>query len=332
VTHTQLRWGVLGAANIGRAVNPAIHASHNGVLLAVASRDAAKARAYAETWSIPRHHASYEALLDDNDIDALYIPLPNGLHKEWTIRAAERGKHVLCEKPLALNAAECHEMQRAADANGVKLMEAFMYRFHPRTEKAVALARSGALGEVRAIRSAFTFRLVRPNDVRLDAALGGGAVLDVGCYCVNISRTIAGAEPAEVQAWATWGATGIDTRLSGVLRFESGLVSHFDCAIDMERREFYEIAGTDALITVERSFAPGTGDTALTERRGQGVETRHDFAGIDQYRLMVEHFADAALHNTPLRYTAAEAAGNMRVLEWLLASARSGGRPVTLNP
>jgi predicted dehydrogenase len=325
VTQARLRWGVLGTANIGRSVNPAIHASNNGTLVAVASRDAGKARAYAEKWSIPHHHASYDALLDDAEIDALYIPLPNGLHEEWSIRAAERGKHVLCEKPLALTAAECHEMQRAADANGVKLMEAFMYRFHPRTEKAIELAHSGALGTVRSIRSVFTFRLMRPNDVRLDPALGGGALMDVGCYCVNISRTVAGAEPVEVQAWATSGATGVDTQLSGMLRFESGLVAHFDCALDMERREFYDIGGTDACLTVDAAFAPGTGELAMVEQRAPREQRRHEFAAIDQYRLMVEHFADCALNNRPLRYTAAEAGANMMVIERLYRSARSGG-------
>jgi predicted dehydrogenase len=180
---------------------------------------------------------SFAALLDDAEIDAVYLPLPNNLHAPWTIRAVERGKHVLCEKPLALSAAECREMERAAAANGVKLMETFMYRFHPRTEKAVELVRLGAL-------------------------------MDVGCYCVNVSRTLAGAEPVEVQAWATWGANGVDQQLSGA----------------------------------------------------------------DEYRLMVEHFADCVLHDRALRYSALEAAANMAVIEALYRSARSGGQPVAVEP
>ena len=155
MTAATLHWGVLGTANIGRAVNPAIHAAHNSALVAVASRDAGKARAYAQQWSIPRCHASYLDLLADAEIDAVYIPLPNGLHKEWTIRAAEHGKHILCEKPLALTANECREMHHAAVANGVTLMEAFMYRFHPRTERVIALVKGGSLGVTSELKSAF---------------------------------------------------------------------------------------------------------------------------------------------------------------------------------
>ena len=179
----KLRFGVLSTANIGRAaVNPAIQAARNAELVAVASRDGERAREFAAQGAIPRHHGSYEALLDDPEIDALYIPLPNSLHREWAIRAAEKGKHVLCEKPLALTAAEGREMAAAADAHRVKLMEAFMYRFHPRTEKVIELVRGGRIGELRAIRSAFTFRLTRPDNIRLKPELGGGALMDVGCY------------------------------------------------------------------------------------------------------------------------------------------------------
>lgn len=327
----KLRWGVLSTAHIGRvAVNPAIQASNNGELLAVASRDAERARAFAAECAIPRHYGSYDELLNDPEIHAVYNPLPNSLHAPWTIRALERGKHVLCEKPLAATAAECHEMQRAAAANGMRLMEAFMYRFHPRTEKAIALAHGGALGAVRAIRSVFTFRLQRPGNIRLDAALGGGALLDVGCYCVNVSRTIAASEPVEVQAWATWHANDVDEQLSGVLRFENGLVAHFDCALNLERRDMFEVAGTESAMTVESAFTPGKGDVAIVEHRAQREDVRHDVTGADQYRLMVEHFADCVLHDRPLRYSAAEAAANMMVIESLYRSARGGGRIVAI--
>ena len=323
VQHTKLRWGVLSTAAIGRrAVNPAIQASSNGVLRGIASRDAERARAFAQETGIEKHYGSYEALLDDAEIDAVYIPLPNNLHKEWTIRCAERGKHVLCEKPLALSAADCREMQRAADANNVKLMEAFMYRFHPRTEWALARARDGKLGTLRSIRSAFTFRITRPDNIRLDPSLGGGALLDVGCYCVSISRTVANAEPVEVRAWSRQTNRGVDAQLSGMLRFPSGLLAHFDCALDMERREFYDIAGTDASLSVEWSFAPGAGAVSGVERRANREENWQNFAAVDQYRLMVEHFADCALNNRPLRYGVDDAIANMAVIEALYASAR----------
>jgi len=328
VTPTRLRWGVLSTANIGRAaVNPAIQGSRNGELLAVASRDAERARAFAARWNIPRHYASYEALLDDPDVQALYVPLPNSLHRDWTIRAAEKGKHVLCEKPLALSAAECREMAAAADSNRVRLMEAFMYRFHPRTESVVEGTRRGGLGVLRSIRSAFTFRLSRPENIRLRPELGGGALMDVGCYCVNVSRTLAGTEPVEVQAWAAWGPSGVDVELMGALRFEDGLLAHFDCALTLERREMYEAAGTEVCLSVESAFLPGTGEVAVLERRG-GEERRHLVPGADEYRLMVEHFGDSVLLDQPLRYPASEAAANMAVIEALYRSARDGGRPV----
>lgn len=327
-----LRWGILSTANIGRAaVIPAIAASSNGVLSAVASRDADKARDFAEANGIPRAHGSYEALLDDEEVDALYVPLPNSLHKEWTLRALERGKHVLCEKPLALDAAECREMAAAAETHGRVLMEAFMYRFHPRTERVLALLREGAVGQLRQIRSTFTFRLRSDTNIRLDPDLGGGALMDVGCYCVNVSRTLAGDEPVEAQAFATWTDRGVDAELSGALRFESGLVARFDCALTLERRERFEVAGTDGTLVVDSAFLPGTGDVDVHTQRGREGETSETVTGADEYRRMVEHFADAVRTGAPVRYAAEEAARNMRAIEALYASARDGGRPAAVQ-
>ena len=301
-----LRWGILSTANIGRAaVIPAIRASSNGTLAAVASRTAAVADDFAAANGIPASYGSYDALLQDRDVDAVYIPLPNGLHREWTIKAAEHGKHVLCEKPLALTADECREMAAAASANGVTLMEAFMYRFHPQIAKVEGLIRDGALGALKSIRSGFTFRLTKPGNIRLDAALGGGALMDVGCYCVNVSRTLAGREPVEVQAWATFGPTGVDLELAGSLRFEGGLVAQFDCALTMERREFVEVAGTEGSLELRRAFLPGITDTPVLQHRGREPSIEHQVQGDDEYRLMVEHFADCALHGRPVRYPAA---------------------------
>jgi len=314
----KLRWGVISTSNIGRAaVNPAIRASGNGELLAIASRSESKAREFAEKMDVPTYYGAYEALLDDERIDAVYIPLPNSLHREWTVKAAEKGKHILCEKPLALNAAECNEMDAAARASGVKLMEAFMYRFHPQTEKVLEMVRSGVVGDLRMIRSAFTFRVTKPDNIRLRPDLGGGALMDVGCYCVNISRTVVGLEPVEVQAFAQSGSSGVDEQMAGTLRFPNGVLAQFDCALTMERREEYEVAGTDAYLRVPAAFLPGIGDTVIYEHRGRGDVIEHRVAGVDEYRLMVEHFADCVLNDRPLRYTAAEAAQNMRVIESL---------------
>jgi predicted dehydrogenase len=287
----RIRWGVLSTANIGRvAVIPAIEASTNGELVAVASRDDERAGAFASALGIPRAHSSYEALLADNEVDALYIPLPNSMHLEWTAKAVAAGKHVLCEKPLALDEAECHEMAAAAQRAGVTLMEAFMYRFHPRTARVLELIQGDAIGPLRVVRSSFSFRLRNPDNIRMKPELGGGSLMDVGCYCVNVSRTLAGAEPVEVQAFASWG-------------------NHLD---------------------VSAAFLPGVGDTIIEEHHGREASQPHTIPGTDEYQLMVEHFADCVLYDRPVRYPPAEAAANMRTIEALYRSARNGGRPETV--
>jgi D-xylose 1-dehydrogenase (NADP+, D-xylono-1,5-lactone-forming) len=322
----KVRWGVLSTANIGRAaVVPALRASTNGKVVAVASRDHERARAFAEANGIPRALGGYEALLEDPGVDALYVPLPNSMHRDWVVRAAEAGKHVLCEKPLALDASECRDMANAAAEHGVKLMEAFMYRFHPRTERVVEAVREGLIGQVGAVRSAFTFRLTRPDDIRLDPALGGGALMDVGCYCVNVSRTVLGEEPEEVQAIASWTARGVDDRLAGLMRFPGGAVAHFDCGLTLERCEYYEVAGTDGVLRADAAFLPGTDDVVLRESRGRAGSYEHTIPGADEYRLMVEHFADCVLNDRSPRWAAEEAAANVRVIEALYRSARAGG-------
>lgn len=320
-----LRWGILSTAKIGRnAVIPAIQASGSGAVVAVASRDTDRARAFAAELSIPSHHGSYEALLEADDVDAVYIPLPNGLHREWTLKAAEAGKHVLCEKPLGLTAAECEDMDAAARDNGVKLMEAFMYRFHPRTERVIELVRGGAVGPLRALQASFTFRLTEPGNIRLDPELGGGALMDVGCYCVNVARTLAGAEPVEVHAIASWTESGVDEQMAGTLRFEDGLFAQIDCALSLERRQRYVAAGPDGYLDVAAAFVPGTGTTKIEEQRGHGETTTHTVDGADQYQLMVEHFAECVANDEDVRYPATEAAANMRVIEALYESARTG--------
>lgn len=331
MTGNKLRWGVISTANIGRwAVNPAIRASRNGELTAIASRDEGRARDFAAQWEIPKHYGNYAALLADDSVDAVYIPLPNSLHREWSVRAAAAGKHVLCEKPLAMTEAECAEMQSAAEAAGITFMEAFMYRFHPRTERVLQLLRDGVLGELKMIRSVFTFRLTRPDNIRLDPHLGGGALMDVGCYCVNLSRTMAGREPIEVQAFASWSESGVDNMMSGTMRFDDDLLATFECGLNTKRRESYEIAGTDAYLRVPDAFLPGTDDVVIEEYRDDGEPVLHTIDGTDEYRLMVEHFADSALGGRSPRYGADEAALNMRVIEALYASVRGGGKRVTI--
>jgi predicted dehydrogenase len=324
----KLRWGILSTANIARAaVIPAIRASRNGDVRAVASRNRERAYAFASDLGIPQSYGSYEALLEAEDIDAVYIGLPNSLHCEWTVKAAETGKHVLCEKPLGATAAECDKMDRAARESGVVLMEAFMYRFHPRTERVSKLIRDGAIGPLRAIQSTFTFRLRRSDDIRLQKDLAGGALMDVGCYCVNVSRTLADAEPVEVQAFASWAESGVDSQMAGTLRFESGLLAQFDCALTLERREFYQAVGPEGHLAVSAAFLPGVGESTIEEHHGRAGRSTHTLSGADEYQLMVEHFADAALEGREVRYPASEASANLRTIEALYRSAQNGGRP-----
>jgi predicted dehydrogenase len=320
---------VLGVAGIAvRAVIPAIQRARNARLVAIASRASGRAEDAAGRLGIPRAHGAYEALLADPEVDAVYIPLPNSLHREWTIRCAEAGKHVLCEKPLALTAAEAEEMAAACRQHGVVLMEAFMYRFHPRTERVAQLAADGTLGDVRLVRAAFTFAAREPaRNIRFRPDLGGGALYDVGCYTINVSRMILG-EPEEVFAAGRVGEYGVDDQVGAVLRFAGNRLALVDCGLVLPRREEYEIVGTAARLTVPDAFLPGTADARIIITRGAD-STAETIAGIDQYQRMVERFGDAAEAGGPAPLTPADAAGTLTVLEALLASVRSGApRPV----
>jgi len=321
-----IRWGILGTANIARrALVPAIGRSKNGQVAAVASRGEEKAKGFAAELGIRRAYSSYEALLDDPKVDAVYIPLPNSLHLEWTIKAAQAKKHILCEKPLALSAAQCLEMADAARHNGVKLMEAFMYRFHPRSAQVLERVHGGAIGQLSLIQASFTFALRNRENIRLQPELGGGSLMDVGCYCVNVARTLAGQEPLEVQAFADWGASGVDERMVGTLCFPSGAYAQFDSGLVLPRRERYFVVGSEGEIFVEKAFLPGDSDVSYMETRAG--ETKNQIVrGADEYQLMAEHFAECVLEDKPVCYPAQEAAANMRVIEALYRSARSGGR------
>ena len=323
----KLRWGILSTANIGRkVVTPALQASRNGEVVAVASRDAGQAKAYTTDLGIERFYGDYKTLLADPDIDAIYNPLPNSLHKPWTIRALEAGKHVLCEKPLGLNVQECLDMHAAAAQNDHVLMEAFMYRFHPRTERVLELLQSQTLGDVRLVRAGFTFTVSNPDNIRLQPDLGGGSLMDVGCYCVNAGRTLLGREPVQAQAFAVCSEKGVDREMVGVLKFEGDVFLQFHCALDTARQEFVEVVGSEGRLRLESAFLPGLSDAAIqTVLNGEpGEET---VSGADEYRLMGEHFADCVLQKHQPRYSALEAAANMAAIEALYASARNNGKP-----
>jgi predicted dehydrogenase len=330
----RVRWGVLSTANIGRkVVVPAIVASSNGVLAAVASRAAERAAAFAAEFGGARAHGSYEALLADPDVDAVYVPLPNALHEAWTVRALEAGKHVLCEKPLAPTAAACRRMGDAAVANGRQLMEAFMYRFHPRTRAVARLVAAGAFGRPRRLEAAFTFAVRRPDDVRLSAELAGGALLDVGCYTVDAARRMLGEEPVEAVAFATYGDSGVDVETVGLLRFPSGAVASVASALTLPRRELLAVHGESGSVQVDRAFVASHEALGYDVVDAAGVATHVDVAGVDQYRVMVEAFADRALGRSveAPASDAAEAARTVAAVEALAASARRGGVSVAVG-
>src|SRR5258706_3828618 len=250
----RLRWGLLSTARINRLIIPAIRASARSEVTTVASRTLERAQAYAAEWKIPRARGSYQALLADPDVDVIYIGLPNSLHVEWTVRALDAGKHVLCEKPLALSVEGVDRVQAAATRASRVATEAFMYRHHPLTRAAETVVKSGRLGAVRGFRGAFTFPLTREGDVRFDPALGGGSLWDVGCYPVSYACFLAGAAPVEVFGWQQLSPTGVDLEFAGMLRFADGSTEQFDSGFIGPFRAEMEVFGTAAALRIKRPF------------------------------------------------------------------------------
>ncbi len=319
---THLHWGILSTARIGlRRVIPALKDTDPAAVLAIASRDLARAREVAAQLGIPRAYGSYEALLADRDVNAVYNPLPNSLHHPWTVKAAQAGKHVLCEKPLGMNATEAAEIVEACQRAGVLLQEAFMYRFHPQIAETQRLVREGAVGDLRLVRSAFTFTVSSPENIRLNAALGGGGLMDVGCYCINISRLLAG-EPTRV--WGTGREeAGVDVFLAGTLEFADHTMTQFDCGLRAPMRQFCEVVGTEGHLTLTRPFLPGETPVRVLLRQGEREE-HIEIPGVNHYRLMVNAFEDCVRTGAPPRYPASDAVNNMRVIDALRRSARTG--------
>ncbi len=321
---TTIRWGILSTANIARKrVVPAIQAAHNSEVVAVASRHADRAQAFATELNIPRAYGSYEALLGDPDIDAIYIGLPNNLHAEWAIHCATAGKPTLCEKPLALDAAQAQQMVTAFAARNVPFAEAFMYRFHPQTERVRALLAEGVIGELHAIDAVFTFRLPpeASENIRLQPDLGGGSLMDVGCYCVNLMRLMTDAEPEAVTALARMGAqSGVDEAFAGVLRFPGGVLGHFDSGLRSIRTHRYELRGATGRIVVPQGFVMEAHEqTTIEVVRGEAVE-RVVIPAANHYQRMAEDFAHALLDDRPPRFAPEDAVANMRVLDQLRAA------------
>ncbi|MDQ2691552.1 MAG: Gfo/Idh/MocA family oxidoreductase [Chloroflexota bacterium] len=317
-----LSWGLLSTARINRALIPPLRASKRNQLLAVASRTEESAETYAREWKIPRSHGSYEALLADPEIDVIYNPLPNHLHAEWTIKAVEAGKHVLCEKPLALTVDEVDAIEVAARQNGRVVAEAFMYRHHPQTLKVQELVDKGSIGELSLIRGSFTYVLSGEGDVRLDPAMGGGSIWDVGCYPISYARTVVGSNPLEVFGWQVTAPTGIDQTFVGQMSFEGGVFAQFDSSFAIPFQTYMEIVGSEGSLKIPRPFKPGE-DEKIYLTRGGKTETLK-IKGQELYIGEVEDMADAILLSREPRISLEDSRLNVAVIVALLESARSG--------
>jgi predicted dehydrogenase len=316
--HDRLRWGVLGAASIAmRQVIPALQRARRAELVAIASRDAERARRAAA--GIARAVPGYDALVDDPDIDAIYIPLPNHLHIPWTLRARAAGKHVLCEKPLALTAAEAATLGAANDR--IRVMEAFMYRSHPQWRTVHDMVRNGAVGELRAVQTVFTYDNRDPHNIRNIAAMGGGGLLDIGCYGVSVARWLFDAEPSAVHAaMELEPESGVDRLAVAALAFGSGVATVI-CGTRVERQQRVVITGSAGSIEVPVPFNPPRDVPAvlLVTRNGHADAVAIDAA--DQYVDMVEAFTASVLDGAPLPVTLDDSLGNMAVLDEIRARA-----------
>jgi predicted dehydrogenase len=316
-----LRWGILGCARITRrGLVPGILGSTTSTLAALASRDRARAESWAREFNVPRAYGSYEELLADPEIDAVYIPLPNELHKSFVFAAADAGKQVLCEKPLALDSAEASAMVDHCRNRGVLMVEAFMWRHQPRTAELLEIVDEGRIGDLRLIRSSFSFP-IEPDDWRLDPARGGGALWDVGCYGVNTARLFARSEPIAVRSRARFGATGVDLSLTAELQFGTGVLAVIDCSFEQAYRCSYELVGTRGVIEVPDAYLPP--ERPVARLRTESLSEELGFSGTNQYSGMVDAFARLAKGEKHVARVAEDGLAQMKVLDAALASARS---------
>jgi predicted dehydrogenase len=319
----KIRWGILSTAKIGRErVIPAIQAASLCSVNAIASRDAKLANATAASLGILKAYTSYEALLLDEDIDAVYIPLPNHLHVPWAIKALEANKHVLCEKPVALTAKEAEELQIVANAKPhLKVMEAFMYRFHPQWEKVKAIIKQAAIGELKTINSSFTYYNTDANNIRNQKAIGGGGLMDIGCYCISLARFIFEDEPESVVADIEFDPVMETDRVaSAILHFNKG-TSTFTCSTQLVPYQHATIYGTTGRIEIEIPFnGPSAQRVKIWLHNATGTE-EIIFDAIDQYTLQANAFAKAILDDTPVPTGLQDTVNNMRVIEAVFKAA-----------
>jgi predicted dehydrogenase len=315
-----VRFGIISTARINELVLAGARPSEEVEVIAVASRSQEKADAYARANGIARAYGSYEALLEDGDVDAVYISLPNLLHVEWSERALAAGKHVLCEKPLARRRAEAERAFDAAERADRLLAEAFMYRHHPQTLRVKELVEGGAVGRLCLIRAAFSFTITQPDDARLLEAMEGGSLMDVGCYCVNVARFLAG-EPTRVQAEQVVNADGVDLRFSGTMRFDGDVIGQFDSGLDIPERMLLEIVGTTGTIDVRDPWHDL--EPSIEVRTDAGLD-RVETEALDSYRLELEDLAAAVRGERKPLLGRDDAVGQAAAIEALYRAAESG--------
>jgi D-xylose 1-dehydrogenase (NADP+, D-xylono-1,5-lactone-forming) len=315
-----VRFGILSTARINAKFLAGVAGSDACEVAAVASRDTARAQAYAREHGVPRAHGSYEELLADPDVDAVYIPLPNSLHLEWTARALRAGKHVLCEKPLGRTASEVEAAFDLAEQEGRLLMEAFMFRHHPQTARVAKLVAEGAIGHLRLVRASFSFPLHDPADIRLRRELDGGSLMDVGCYCISAARLLGG-EAEQVSAFQMIGGDGVDIVFVGALRFPHGVLAHFDSGFRLAARDELEVVGEEATLHLSDPWhcvSPGI------DLRRDGQVERIAIPSANPYTLQADNFAAAVRGDTPPLLGRSDAVDQARTIEALYHSADAG--------
>lgn len=328
MTHPPIRWGILGVAGINQRLIPAFHSSTTATLAAIASRSLDKAQAAAQADGIPTAYGSYDELLADPSIDAVYNPLPNHLHDEWTRKAADAGKHVLCEKPLTLDAASAEQLVAYTRSKGVRLMDGFMWPHHPRTHKLRKFLDSGAIGEVKKVNTAFTFNLtgLPVSNIRMQPQAGGGGLLDVGCYTTYAIRWWMNTEPVSVFAKAVM-ANGVDVAMSGVWTFADGRTANFDCGFTHPLRTWVEIVGSEAVVRVPNMWIPDERAVFQVLRQdgdfGTAVE-EVETPGENQMVHMLDDFAAAVRERREPYPNPDEAVKSLRVMDALRRSAAEG--------
>lgn len=320
-----IRWGILGAARIAeREVVPALQLGDGCSVTAVASRDVTRGQTFASRLGIPRVFESYDALVESDEVDAVYIPLPNHLHVPWSIRALERGKHVLCEKPIAMSGAEARALQDAARAHPAqRVMEGFMYRFHPQWDYVRSLIDEGAIGTVALVEACFAYHNTDANNIRNKVEMGGGALMDIGCYAVSVARWLYGAEPTRVMGSVDRDEHfGIDRLTTGVLEFDEG-VATFVCSTQLAPMQRVHIVGNEGRIEIDLPFN-GPLDRPRIVRHIRGATVRqHAVEGANQFVRMAERFAHSARHLAPVPTPLSDAVANMDVMDAVMESARS---------